>query len=143
MEYLIVSESKQSKTVLTSKEQLLELVSPKTLGCLWVGAQPFESKEKPFSWFDYLFNGSLENHLYQGTSGPKNFFSTPQYGGLFFLGHIEQNYPSADKAYEEFLSLMKSPTDTKEVLLISSVPQLFGSQFFKKKKEYDFVNLLY
>jgi hypothetical protein len=38
---------------------------------------------------------------------------------------------------------MKSPTDTKEVLLISSVPQLFGSQFFKKKKEYDFVNLLY
>jgi len=138
-----VSESKKSKTVLTSQEQLFELISPNTLGCLWVGGKPLESKEKPFQWFDYIFNGSLENHLYQGSSGPKSFFSTPQFGGLFFLGHIEQSYPNADKAYEELLSLMKSPTETKEILLISSVPQIFSAQFFNKKKEYDFVNLLY
>ena len=138
-----MSEAKKTKSVLTHKEQLLELVSPDTLGCIWVGEKPLESKEKPFGWFDYLFNGALENHLYQGNLGPKTFFSTPQYGGLLFLGHIEQNYPNTDKAYEEFLSLMKSPNETKRVLLISSVPQLFSSQLFKKKKDFDFVNLLY
>lgn len=138
-----MSEQKKSKTVLTSKEQLLELVGPKTLGCLWVGSQPLETKEKPFMWFDYLFNGSLEMHTHRGSSGPKSFFSTEQFDGLFFLGHIEQNYPNAEKAYDELLGLMKSPNGANEVLLISSVPQIFSAQFFKKKKEFEFVNLLY
>ncbi len=138
-----MSKLKQSKTVLTSKEQLLEIISPRTLGCLWVGSYPLEKKEKPFTWFDYILDGALEKHLFHSSKGPKNFFSTPQFGGLFFLGHIEQSYAGADKAYEEFVSLMKSPTETKEILLISALPQVFSSKFFQKKDEFEFINLLY
>ena len=129
--------------VLTSKEEFLSFVDPKTLGCIWVTEGPLENRERPFLWFDYLLDGILEKHVSEAPKSPKSFFTAHQFNHQFYVLQVEKNYPNLDKVFDEAFALMKSNDDQKKVLCLSQNAQVFKVNSIKTKESLQFQNLIY
>jgi hypothetical protein len=137
-------ESVEKRTkVLTSKEDFLSQVDPKTLGCIWVTDGPLESRERPFIWFDYLLDGILEKHILKAPKSPNSFFTANQFDRHFYVLQIERSFPNLDQAFEEAFMLMKQTEGQNKVLCLGQNSQVFSVPYIKKKKELTFTNLIY
>lgn len=137
-----MSAQKSAKSLL-DKESFLEVIGPKTLGCLWVTNEPIESREKPFYWFDYLLDGTLERHILEFPSSQKSFFTAQQFDKLFFVMQVESKFPNIDKAFKEAFNLFKVKDGQNKVLCLSQNPVVFSVPSIKEQKNLEFDYFIY
>ena len=119
---------------ITGLSEFLKHTGPEVLGCFWITEQPLSKREKPFAWFNYLFNGVFESQVCQFPASEKSFYFTEQFGKKFHLMAVESTYAQMDKAYEEFLSMI--PAEKGEVLLLGTKEQIFTKKMIKGKNNY-------
>lgn len=142
MAFWTVSVQKSAKTLIT-KESFLEVVSPDALGCLWVTNQPINAREKPFSWFDYILDGTLESHVQSSPAAQKSFFAANQYDRSFYVLQVESGFPNLDKAFQEAFSLFKPQENLKKVICLSPNPKVFAVNSIKNNKQFEFEYFIY
>jgi hypothetical protein len=140
-------EAKRNKFI-TSLDNFLSITSPKVVGCIWVSSSPLSSREKPFQWFNYLFNGVLESHLSHFSTQDKSIFKTNQFGDTFYLLHIQESYPKVEKAYQDFIEIITKSgrvesNDHRKILLLSENPQFFKTSLRKKNSTLEHVEYFY
>lgn len=102
-------------------------------------------REKPFSWFNYVFNGSLETTVESGPKSQKAFYATAMFNKRFSMAFIEGEYPKIEDAYKEALDLMvgKNSSEEKTIILLSENAKNFISPLFAKYKNITFKNFIY
>jgi hypothetical protein len=136
------TESVQNKTV-SEQSDFLNLITPKTLACLWVSEEPLYKRESPFQWFNYLLDGNLEAHLKHLPANEKSFFTVNHYGETFYLLQVEKSFPDINKAVKEAFQIIKPQNEKKEVLCLGHNPQHFSLPYLKQNKEVSFETVLY
>jgi len=137
-------EESKNKTI-TNRQALLAELNPQVDGCIWVGASSLSKRDKPFSWFNYIFNGSLETTLESGLKSQKSFYATAMFNKRFSMAFIEVEYPKMEDAFKEAIDLMagKSSSEEKTIILLSQNAKNFTSPLFKKYKNITFKNIIY
>ncbi len=133
---------KNTKTLL-NKESFLEVISPDTLGCIWVTNSPITSREKPFTWFDYILDGTLERHVQSTPSSPKSFFAADQYDRSFYVLQVEAGYPNLEKAIKEAFTLFRPESGQKKILCLSENSKVFAINAIKNMKDLEFEYFIY
>ncbi len=114
-------EAKRNKFI-TSLSSFLSVASPQIVACIWVSSKPLKDREKPFEWFNYIFNGVLESQIYNFKTLDKSIFKTEQFGGSLYLLQFEESYPQMEQAYKDFIQVLKTEnhsTSTPQILVLS------------------------
>lgn len=146
----MASESQRSKFI-TSLPSFLSVTKPQVVGCIWTAPSPLSEREKPFAWFNYLLDGVLESQIHHFPPQEKSIYKTEQFGKSFYLLHIQENYAQVDKAYQDFINILKQENtpqelekeDRSQILLLSQKPQFFSSSLKKRSKEFEHLEYLY
>ncbi len=139
-------EAKRNKFV-TSLTEFLSVATPQVVGCVWVSSTPLSQRDRPFLWFNYLFNGVIESQINNFPVQKKSIYKTEQFGRFFHLLHIEESYPNIDKAYNEFVDILKNEKNvdgsSAQLILLSDRPQIFKESIKKKSLIFDHVEYYY
>ena len=139
-------EVKRNKFI-TSLSEFLSAATPQVVGCIWLSSTPLSQRDRPFLWFNYLFNGVIESQINNFPVEKKSIYKTEQFGHFFHLLHIEETYPNIDKAYSEFVNILKKGKDlnssSAQLILLSDKPQIFKESIKKKSSLFDHIEYYY
>ena len=142
---LMELEAKRNKFI-TSLSSFLSVATPQVVACIWISSKPLKDREKPFSWLNYLFNGVLESQVHHFSNTEKSIFKTEQFGKSMYLLQMQSNYSQIDKAYHDFIDVLKSEvkdTSKARILVISDQPQQFKNSIKKISRDFDHLEYLY
>lgn len=140
---LMESEAKRSKFI-TSLSSFLNVAGAEAQACIWIGSLPLSQREKPFHWFNYLFNGVLEDQINQFTPSDQSLFRTEQFGNEFHLLHIHSESEQLDQACTNFLKMIPQPegqNSKRQILILSEKP--LGTKKWLKDKSMETVEYFY
>ncbi len=139
-------EAKRNKFI-TSLSEFLSIATPQVVGCVWVSSSPLSQRDRPFLWFNYVFNGVIESQINNFPIQKKSIYKTEQFGRYFHLLHLEENYPNIGKAYNEFVDILKNEktvdNSSAQLLLLSDRPQIFKDSIKKKSSNFDHIEYYY
>ena len=111
--------------------QLLDRLTPATLGAIWIGDSALDSTTLGFSELNYIFDGLISQtiHLYskEQKSSPLSFF-TKNFGENFFLYYVVEKVTFP-------IVLPIAPTENRNKILIinSSSNKKIPIETFEKK----------
>lgn len=152
------SENQRNKFI-TSLPSFLCVATPQVVGCLWVSTGPLSKREKPFEWFNYLFDGVLESQIHNFPTVEKSIYKTDQFGKTFHLLHIEDSFAQIDKAYQDFVQILAQERnqeegqkanegkeeylETPQILLLTQKPKFFESSLKKRSSKFEHLEYFY
>jgi len=143
---------KQKNKFITSLPNFLTAAIPQVAGCIWVSESPLSHREKPFDWFNYIFDGVLESQIYHFPSVEKSIYKTDQFGKTFYLLHIQDSFAQIDKAYQDFMQILnreqsiekaEAHFDTPQILLLTQKPKFFESSLKKRSLNFEHLEYFY
>jgi len=145
----------QRNKFITSLPNFLSVATPQAVGCIWVSTGPLSNREKPFGWFNYLFDGVLESQIHNFPTVEKSIYKTDQFGKTFHLLHIEDSFAQVDKAYQDFVQMLaqeqeqegfedkEEHRDTYQILLLTQKPKFFESSLKKRSPMFEHLEYFY
>ncbi len=146
------SEEQRNKFI-TSLSSFLSVTKPKVVGCIWVSNGALSERGKPFEWFNYLLDGVLESQIHHFPAQEKSIYKTDQFGRSFYLLHIQDSYTQVEKAYQDFMTILKQESSIEEgsqdnpqrpqVLLLTEKPQFFSQSLKKRNSNFEHLEYLY
>jgi len=143
---------KQRNKFITSLPNFLCVTTPQVIGCIWVSSGSLSNREKPFHWFNYIFDGVLESQIHNFPVVEKSIYKTDQYGRTFFLLHIQDSFAQIDKAYQDFVQILDQEQsrenaevslENAQLLLLTQKPKFFESSLKKRSKNLKHLEYFY
>lgn len=143
---------KQRNKFITSLPNFLSLVTPQVVGSIWVSTGPITNREKPFEWFNYLFDGVLESQIHNFSTVEKSIYKTDQFGQTFYLLHIQDSFAQINKAYQDFVQILNQEQslettevnfDAPQILLLTQKPKFFESSLKKRSSNFQHLEYFY
>ncbi len=147
----MASEDQRNKFI-TSLPSFLSVTTPQVSGVIWVSPHSLSEREKPFTWFNYLFDGVLETQIHHFATQERSIYKTNQFGKSFYLLHMQESFTQIDKAYQDFISILKQDISSLEhqdniqksqILLLAQRPQFFSGSIKKKNTSFEHLEYYY
>jgi len=125
----------------SSIEILQDAITPDVLGVFWLTEDKLLNKPAPFSTLDYFLDGLLTS-FYQKRKGlsenreevsRKNFFISRNFGGPFFVWHLETSHKELKEELKNLMEMAKKMnTAGKRSLLVLNNKQKKDLSFLSK-----------
>ena len=113
-------------------KDFLKLQTPDVLGLIWVDQSIDRTQEAPFSWLNYLFNGTLELQISHQKEDQGSLFVTDQYGHNYYLG-ITSN-EDLSSFLKQFVETTQSNTQSSKKITVMTKKDISVNQNIIKDK---------
>jgi hypothetical protein len=130
----------ENQAHLHNLKDFLRLQTPDVLGLLWINESTSPNQEAPFSWLNYLLNGTLELQVSHHKSDQSCLFVANQFGRNFYLGITSSE--NMDSFLKQFVQTSKNDKINK-LNVISKKGSPINLNELKNKTPYELEFMTY